>query len=129
MKKIIPILTIAFTLVACDSMDDNYIDYLHNIKVYSPAVMNLRNIDTYRTVELMWDNPQSDIIQHIAITWDAGENDTVVITPEIVDYYKIENMEVRGYTISVYTVDKYGNLSIPRSVNAFPSGSNVEDIE
>ena len=123
MKKIIYTITVALALVACNSMDSNYIDYLHNIKVYSPAIMNLQHIDSYRTVELMWDNPQSDIIQHIRITWDMGERDTVVVTPGIVDYYKIEDMEVRGYTISVYTVDKYGNLSIPRRVNAFPSGN------
>ena len=113
---------------ACGPMDSNYVDYLHNVRVYSPTVMNLTHIDSYRTVELMWDNPQSDAIEHIKITWNIGERDTAVVTPEIVDYYKIENMEVRGYTISVYTIDKYGNLSIPQTVNAFPSGTDVEDI-
>ena len=129
MKKIIFTIAIVFMFAACDPMDSNYIDYLHNIRVYSPTVINLRHIDTYRTVELMWNNPQSDVVEHIKIAWDGGiEKDTAVITPGIVNYYKIENMDIRGYTISVYTVDKYGNLSIPQTVNAFPSGTDVEDI-
>ncbi|MDR0543229.1 MAG: DUF4998 domain-containing protein [Dysgonamonadaceae bacterium] len=125
MKKIFAITGMALALAACDSMDSNYIDYLHNIKVYSPAVIHLTHIDSYRTVELMWQNPAGDVAQKIKIEWNIGEKDTAVIIPEMVDYYKIENMEVRGYDIAVYTIDKYDNLSVPARVNAFPSG-NVE---
>ena len=119
---------IALAFIACDSMDSNYIDYLHNIKVYSPAVINLKHIDSYRTVELMWENPKGDVAQKITITWNVGEKDTAVIIPEMVDYYKIENMEIRGYDIAVFTIDRYDNLSVPARVNAFPSG-NVEVTE
>ena len=128
-KTIFGLIASALMLAACDSMDSNYIDYLHNIKVYSPAITNLQHIDTYRMVALKWDNPQNDIIEHIKITWDIGEKDTAVITPGIVDFYLMEDLEIRGYTISVYTIDKYGNLSVPSTVNAFPSGNNdVEDL-
>jgi hypothetical protein len=128
MKKIILSLIIAaFIFIACDRMEDNYIDYLHNVKVYSPAIVNLRHVDSYRTVELMWDNPQSDIIEKIRISWDIGETDTAIVIPQIVDTYIMKDLDIRGYTISVFTIDKYGNLSIPRTVNAFPSGTG--DIE
>jgi hypothetical protein len=128
MKKLIFILIIAVALPACDSMDSNYVDYLHNKTVYSPAIMNLTHIDSYRTVELMWENPQSEVVQKIKIAWNIGEKDTAVVVPELIDYYKIENMEVRGYDISVYTVDRYGNLSIPAVVSAFPSGNAESEL-
>jgi hypothetical protein len=129
MKKLFAITVIALAFAACDSMDSNYTDYLHNIKVYSPAVYNLTHIDSFRTVDLSWTNPEGDVAQQIKIEWNLGDKDTTVVIPEMVDHYTIENMEVRGYDILVYTIDIYGNLSVPARVSVFPSGNNEEETE
>ena len=42
----------------------------------------------------------------------------------MISEYTFENMPIKGYTISVYTIDRYGNFSVPQTVNAFPGSNN-----
>jgi hypothetical protein len=120
MKKQIIMLGILLAFSACDSMDDNYKDYLHNVQQYSPSIRNLSHLDSLNTVELFWENPSGNLAVKIKIDW----GDDSLIIDEMVDYYKLENLEIRGYDISVYTIDRYGNLSVPVTVSAFPINSD-----
>lgn len=121
MKNWIYAIAIVIGFTACDSMDDNYKDYLKDIPKYSPRVTNLNAVSSYKTVELTWDNPAGSIAKKIKI----DTQDTVFIIDEMINHYKLENLEVKGYEISVYTIDSYGNSSIPTTVPAFPKGDEL----
>lgn len=116
MKNWLFIIGIVLAFGACDSMEDNYKDYLNNVQQYSPSIRNLTHIDSLHTIELFWENPPGDLAVKIKIDW--GEDS--IIIDEMADYYKLENLEIRGYDISVYTIDRYGNLSVPVTIAAFP---------
>lgn len=118
MKKQIILILFVLSLVACDSMDSNYIDYLKDIKQYSPRVTNLKaHVPEVRTVVLTWENPIGDTAVKILI--DTG-NDSYQID-EMINTYRLENLDIKGYTINVYTIDKYGNKSVPATVQTFPN--------
>ncbi len=116
MKNWMLLLLLSIAVVACDSMDDNYKEYLENVRQYSPKISNLTKVESIRTIELNWDNPPGDLAQKIKI--DTG--DTTYVFDEMINHYKLENLEIKGYLISVFTIDKYGNLSVPESIPAFP---------
>lgn len=121
MKHLIYIITIILGFSSCDSMDDNYKDYLKDIPKYSPRVTNLVAVSSYQVVELSWHNPAGDIAKKIMI----DTNDTVIVVDEMIDHYRLENLEVKGYEISVSTIDAYGNHSIPTKVLAFPKDNEL----
>jgi hypothetical protein len=126
MKKIFFILGIALALNACNSMDSNYRDYLLDVEHYSPCVRNLQvTIPALYTISLAWENPPGDVAQKIKIVWGTEENESVTFN-EMITGYTLENMEIKGYDISVYTIDRYGNLSIPITAVAFP-GSQLNE--
>lgn len=116
MKKSILFIFIILNLLACDSMEDNYMVYLKNVKQYSPRVTNLTAITSYKTVVLNWDNPTTEMAKKIRIDID----DSTLVFDELINSYKFENLAVKGYQISVYTIDKYENLSIPTDIYVFP---------
>ena len=72
-------------------------------------------------INLKWENPESNLIKKIKIV--AGE-DYEYISENIISEYTFENMPIKGYSISIYTIDKFGNLSVPQCVNAFPGSNN-----
>jgi hypothetical protein len=117
MKKLIFMLLAACFLAACDSMDANYRDYLKDIPQYSPRVTNLKaEVPERGTVVLTWTNPIGDTAVKIRI--DTGDNH--YDTSGMVETYTLEGLEVKGYMIAVYTIDRYGNLSVPSTAPAFP---------
>lgn len=117
MKKLLFILWTGLVLVACDSMDANYRDYLNNVKQYAPRVTALSaEIPEVGKVILSWTNPIGDTAVKIRIDVDT----TQYIINEMVETYTFEDLEIKGYTISVYTIDRFGNLSVPTSVQVFP---------
>lgn len=117
MKKLIFLFITVFFLLSCDSMENNYQDYLINIQQYSPKVTNLKfQVPETGTVVLTWTNPGGDTAVKIKI--DTGNK--VYETTEMVNTYRLENLEIKGYTVSVYTIDSYGNSSVPTSVSFFP---------
>jgi hypothetical protein len=117
MKKLIFILLAVCFLAACDSMDANYRDYLKDIPQYSPRVTDLKaEVPERGTVVLTWTNPIGDTAVKIRI--DTGDDQ--YDTDEMVATYTLEGLEIKGYTIAVYTIDRYGNPSVPSTVPAFP---------
>ena len=112
------LLLIALISIQCTQMDDNYSSYLDDPAVYSPKVTNLNAISGLREVELMWDNPQGDVAKQIFIDYQ----DTTITIDSLVEYILITGLEIKGYDISVYTLDAFNNLSIPASISVFPNG-------
>ena len=106
-------------LYSCDDMEESYEQYLDN-RVYSPRVTNLQAETGYKTVSLNWLNPEGDIAKKIIIEYD----DQKMIFEEMVDNAVVSDLEIKGYEMSVYTEDHYGNRSVPATIYVFPNGED-----
>jgi len=120
MKKIKFLFPILFAIIAfsCEKMEDNYAQYLENVTVYSPRVSNLTAQVGLKTATLMWTNPASPIAKKIFI--DYGDQQVTLETMQ--DSYVLENLEIKAYIVAVYTLDEFGNRSVPEKIQIFPNG-------
>ena len=116
--KIISFLLVALFFDSCEEMDDNYKDYLTNVKVYSPRVTDLTVVSGLKEVTLYWKNPQGKIAVKNAIKLQ----DSTIVLDGLAETYKLEDLEIKGYQVSVYTVDKFENYSVPATFSIFPNG-------
>lgn len=116
--KMTYVFILLFTLLSCDKMDDNYKQYLDDEQIYSPKISNLKATVGLKVAMLHWDNPKSDIAKKIVVDFEDGhlEFETMV------DSALLENLDIKGYTVSVYTIDAFNNYSIPTSIQIFPNG-------
>lgn len=105
-------------LVSCDKMEDNYAMYLEKEIIYPPKVMNLQAYEGLREVSLTWDNPSGDLAEKILVEY--GEDSLLI--ESMVDSVHIGDLEIKGYNVSVYTLDNYNNRSVPESTTIFPNG-------
>ena len=107
---------VLFTAVSCKDMDDNYKEYLDNIPTYAPAVRNLRAVSPEPgQLTLMWDIVDAThLIQKMRIVVKKTATDMRTIDiPEVVKEYTVTDLELQGYEFEVFTIDGFGNLSIP----------------
>lgn len=109
-----------FLFTSCDKMEDNYAQYLAKEKIYPPKVMNLVAYEGLREVSLTWDIPSGDLAKKILV--DYGDDSLLIET--MVDSVHIGDLEIKGYNVSVYTLDEYNNRSVPESTTIFPNGEN-----
>lgn len=120
MKQVLIYILLLLTLVilaGCSKMDDNYRDYLTN-RVYSPKVQNLTVKNGLKECTLTWTNPESNIAKSIEVRF----NGDVLSFETMIDSLFIDNLEIKGYTMQVFTIDAFGNYSIPAEANVFPIG-------
>ncbi len=108
-------LGLIFIISSCENMEDTYKDYMIE-RVYSPKVKNLKAINGFKEVTLKWDNPQGEIAKKIEIRYE----DQKLIYDELINEVVIKNLLLKGYNMSVYTIDAQGNYSIPVVVYVFP---------
>ncbi len=120
MKRLIYIISIVcmvlVTATSCKDMDDNYKEYLDNIPTYAPAVRNLRAASQEPgSLTLMWDIvDDTHLIKTMRIVVKKTASDIRSIDiPEVVTEYTVTDLELQGYEFEVYTIDGFGNLSIP----------------
>ena len=116
--KIFSVLLLSLLLSNCDDMNDNYQAYLENVKVYSPRVSNLTVVSGLKEATLNWKNPQGKIAVKNAVKLQ----DSIIVLDTLVETYKLTNLEIKGYQVSVYTLDKFNNYSVPVSISIFPNG-------
>jgi len=116
--KIIGTIIIALLLANCDRMEDNYKDYLKNVQTYSPRVTNLKAVAGLKEATITWTNPKGNI----AVKNVINIQDSVIVLDSMVETYKFTKLQIKGYQISVYTVDKFNNYSVPAIVSIFPNG-------
>ncbi len=109
-----------FMAASCDKMEDNYTQYLAREWIYPPKVMNLVAYEGLREVSLTWENPAGDLAKKILI--DYGDDSLLIET--MVDSVHIGDLEIKGYDVSVFTLDEYNNRSVPESITIFPNGEN-----
>ena len=120
MKRLIYLITISCLMLisgtSCEDMDSNYKEYLDNIPTYSPAVRNLRAMSPQPgDLKLMWDIvDETHLIKSMRIVVKKTATDKRSIDiPEVVTEYTVTGLELQGYEFEVFTIDGYGNLSIP----------------
>ncbi|MDD4969307.1 MAG: DUF4998 domain-containing protein [Paludibacter sp.] len=116
--KIISIIFIGILFANCDRMEDNYKGYLNDVQTYSPTVTNLKAVTGLKEATLSWKNPQGNIAVKNVITFQ----DSTIVLDSMVETYKLTNLEIKGYQISVYTMDKFKNYSVPATISIFPNG-------
>ena len=120
MKRLIYIISIVcmvlVTATSCKDMDDNYKEYLDNIPTYAPAVRNLRAVSPEPgALTLIWDIvDDTHLIKTMRIVVKKTATDIRSIEiPEVVTQYTVTDLELQGYEFEVFTIDGFGNLSIP----------------
>ena len=120
MKRLIYLIAISCLVLisgtSCEDMDSNYREYLDNIPTYSPAVRNLRAVSPeLGNLTLMWDIvDETHLIKSMRIVVKKTATDMRTIEiPEVVTEYTVTGLELQGYEFEVFTIDGYGNLSIP----------------
>ncbi len=102
----------------CDSMEDNYKQYLGEYN-YSGKITNLRVYPGYERIVLAWDNPKDQKSKSILILY--GPDSTKVTYETLVDSVSIEGLDAgTGYEFIIYTQDANKNLSVPTAITAFP---------
>lgn len=107
---------VLFSTGSCKDMDDNYKEYLDNIPTYAPAVRNLRaSSPEPGQLTLMWDIvDETHLIKNMRIVVKKTATDIRTIEiPEVVTEYTVTDLELQGYEFEVFTIDGFGNLSIP----------------
>ena len=119
-KNLLYLVAIAFltlmSTVSCKDMDDNYKQYLEDIPTYSPAVRNLTATSPEAgSLTLKWEIvDDTHLIKSIRILVKKTATDVKTIDiPEVVTEYTVTGLDLQGYEFDVYTVDGFGNLSIP----------------
>ncbi|MBQ8096715.1 MAG: hypothetical protein IJ243_06480 [Prevotella sp.] len=122
MKKILYFLTIvviaAVATTSCKDMDDNYKEYLEDIPTYSPPVRNLTAVSPEAgTLTLSWSiDDKSQRAKSIRILVKKTPTDVQTYDiPELVMEYTVSGLDLQAYDFDVYTIDSFGNLSIPIS--------------
>jgi len=102
----------------CDSMDDNFKQYLEEYD-YSGKIDSLRVYPGFERVILAWDNPKDQKSKRIRVVY--GADSTVLNFDALVDSISIDGLTAgTGYEFIVYTLDDHGNLSVPSYITAFP---------
>jgi hypothetical protein len=107
---------------SCEKMEDNYARYLEEERIYPPRVKDLRAYEGLKEVSLAWQNPSGNIARKIFI--DYGDDSLLFET--MVDSVYIDSLEIKGYTVSVYTMDAFNNRSVPETITIFPNGENLK---
>lgn len=127
MKKVIYFLSllcaVVLTTTSCGEMDDNYEQYLENIPTYSPAVRNLKAVSPEAgSLTLSWDLvDETHLIKGIEIVAKKTATDIKTYNiDEVVTSYTVDGLDLQGYEFSVYTIDGFGNRSIPVTATFTP---------
>lgn len=117
-QQLISFLFLTILISGCGKMEDNYEAYLNDVQIYSPRVTNLTAKTGLREATLSWTNPQGTIAVKNAIRLQ----DSLIVLDGLVETYKLTNLKIIGYQVSVYTLDKFDNYSVPASISIFPNG-------
>ena len=123
MRKYILLSTILLVVIAlatksCDGMDDNFRQYLQE-RNYSGRIENLVATPGFERVVLRWDNPTDQRSQRIRIVVSGFEEP--IEFDSLVSEASIEGLtDATGRTFTVFTLDAFGNQSVPVSATAIP---------
>ena len=101
-------------LAACDNMDALYTQYMQE-QTYSGKISNLQGQSGTGRVVLTWTNPEDQISKKIKIVYGDDKQEKIYDT--LVDEASIDGLTASAYQFTVYTMDAFGNLSVPVSIS------------
>ena len=101
-------------LAACDNMDALYTQYMQE-QTYSGKISNLQGQSGTGRVVLTWTNPEDQISKKIKIVYGDDKQEKIYET--LVDEASIVGLTASAYQFTVYTMDAFGNLSVPVSIS------------
>ena len=101
-------------LAACDNMDALYTQYMQE-QTYSGKISNLQGQSGTGRVVLTWTNPEDQISKKIKIVYGDDKQEKIYET--LVDEASIDGLTASAYQFTVYTMDAFGNLSVPVSIS------------
>lgn len=123
MKSKISILILSAVLVAgfvsCDNMDDNYKQYLEETN-YSGTISDLKASAGNERVLLEWTNPKDQKSKKIKVVYNDGLNEGEKEFDTLIESAMMDGLALSSYTFTVYTIDDYGNASIPVTISKSP---------
>ena len=123
--SIILLVAIAFGSQSCEGMDANFRQYLGE-RNYSGRVDSLTATPGIERVVLRWVNPTCQRSRSIRIVY--GPDNRVIEFPTLVNYASIEGLtDVGGLEFTVFTLDAFGNPSVPVSATAMPVPRDFRD--
>lgn len=125
MKKYIICASIflAGLIAGCESIDDNYKQYLEEYN-YSGKISNLKVAVGFQRAILTWDNPTDQKSKTSLIVFGKDS----IAFDQLVDSVSISGLNSgSGYDFSVFTLDAYGNRSVPISISALPVSQDFVD--
>ncbi|MGL4292324.1 MAG: DUF4998 domain-containing protein, partial [Bacteroidales bacterium] len=102
--------------VSCNDFDSNFKEFLPE-KVYSSRVSDLKGEVGYERVFLTWKLPNDSRAKSILIEDSEGG----VYTAPLTDQLEIKELTSESsYNFKVFTIDAFGNKSIPSSIDLKP---------
>ncbi len=101
-------------LAACDNMDALYTQYMQE-QTYSGKISNLQGQSGTGRVVLTWTNPEDQISKKIKIVYGDDKQEKLYETLD--DEASIDGLTASAYQFTVYTMDAFGNLSVPVSIS------------
>ena len=101
-------------LAACDNMDALYTQYMQE-QTYSGKISNLQGQSGTGRVVLTWTNPEDQISKKIKIVYGDDKQEKIYET--LGDEASIDGLTASAYQFTVYTMDAFGNLSVPVSIS------------
>lgn len=105
--------------ISCDNMDEKYKQYLEETN-YSGKVSGLKASAGNERVLLEWTNPIDQKSKKIKVVFNDGISDAEKEFDTLVESAMMDGLALSSYTFTVYTIDDYGNESIPVSVSKSP---------
>ncbi len=127
MKKLLYIVgACAVILTACTAQDDNYIDFLNEIPVYSPRIDSISaEVVELGSIMVYWVNPKSE--RAVSATVSIVGEDIPPVTKAInrsstslLDSVEFKDLPLKGLEFRIITTDIDNNTSTPVSTNAIP---------
>lgn len=116
MKKIMLLLSAGLVLlVSCGKMDDNYRAYIDEHQTYSPKVTGVQaRSKEVGSITLRWKLPDSELPRTMEIVYaESSTKSETIKLDNLVTAYTFTGLMEQGYTFKIYTIDMFGNLSVP----------------
>ena len=124
MKKIIYFVLCSFTVlinISCEGMDEYYKDYRDEHPTYSPAVTEVNATSPEAgSLTLTWTFPETDRINSVEIVYKESSTKSETVEVGMKTEYTLSGLLLQSYTFEIYTIDIYGNRSIPIIKNYTP---------
>ncbi|RKD85148.1 DUF4998 domain-containing protein [Mangrovibacterium diazotrophicum] len=131
MKRLIYLLSIAISLVACESMEDTYSEYNTPKERYVGKCSDLVLEQGWNRFRLTWTNSVDAAIENIKVKWEGEKEspDSVILAAGTEVYETLPVFTNQSYKFTVTAIDNRGVESFPVEVYGKPFTASSSLIE